>query len=152
MAGPVNLTIYRDRKQGYIDALRVGGIAYDPSLLVEATLTRNEAFATVLRLFRSGIQADAVFAASDFTALGSLLAARELGLKMPSDFGIAGFANEPFTEFSQPGLTSTDQNPEEMGRRVANMYLEGLHDPLVRREVIKPKLIIRGSTLRNNQL
>ncbi len=112
-------------------------------------LTREKAFDAVTRLFKSGRKPDAIFAASDFTALGALLAARELGLDVPGDLGIAGFANEPFTEFAQPGLTSTDQKPEEMGRKVASMYLENLENPGIKHEVIKPSLVVRGSTLRN---
>ncbi len=148
MAGPLNLSVYRDRKQGYIDALAEAGISFNPRLIIEDTLTREKAFEAVLDLFKSGAGPDAVFAASDFPALGALLAARKLRLNVPDDFGIAGFANEPFTEFVQPGLTSTDQNPEEMGRRVASLYLENPAFPDIKREVIKPKLIVRGSTLK----
>ena len=148
VAGPGNLSIYRDRRQGYLDALAEAGIIPGPEMIIPDTLTREKSFNIFRDLLKNGRRPDAVFAASDFSALGALLAARELKVKVPDEFGIAGFANEPFTEFLQPGLTTTDQNAEEMGRRVAMMYLDNLNNPDVRREVIKPKLVIRGSTYR----
>ena len=148
MAGPTNLNVYRDRKQGYLEALDEAGLVQNRKLIFPDVLTREKSYEIVVDLFRSGNRPDAIFAASDFPALGALLAARELGLKVPEDLGIAGFANEPFTEFVQPGLTTTDQNPEEMGRRVASMFLENIENPGINRETIKPELVVRGSTLR----
>ncbi|HYW96601.1 MAG TPA: substrate-binding domain-containing protein, partial [Bacteroidales bacterium] len=148
IAGPENLSVYRQRKQGYLDALAQAGISACPGMIVPDTLTREKAFSITLEMLKSKKKFDAVFAASDFPALGSYLAVRQLGLSVPSDIGIAGFANEPFTEYVQPGLTTTDQNSEEMGRKVASLYLDSLENPGTRQEVIKPRLVVRGSTLR----
>jgi LacI family transcriptional regulator len=150
VAGPANLSIYYDRLQGYLDALKEAGIASAFQMIIPDTLTREKSFTIFSNILAGTSRPDAVFAASDFSALGALLAARDLKLSIPQDFGIAGFANEPFTEFVQPGLTTTDQNAEEMGRKVASLYLDNLDNPDVRHEIIKPKLMVRGSTLREN--
>jgi LacI family transcriptional regulator len=150
VAGPANLSIYYDRLQGYLDALKEAGIASAFQMIIPDTLTREKSFTIFSNILAGTSRPDAVFAASDFSALGALLAARDLKLSIPQDFGIAGFANEPFTEFVQPGLTTTDQNAEEMGRKVASLYLDNMDNPDVRHEIIKPKLMVRGSTLREN--
>ena len=152
LAGPTHLDVYKDRQRGYLDALNSAGITPDPGLIIPDTLSKDKAYTIVLNLFNSGVNPDAIFAASDFPALGSLLAARKLALKVPDDLGLAGFANEPFTEFVQPGITSTDQYPEKMGRSVASLFLKNISDPGIRREIIKPNLVIRGSTQRGKDI
>jgi LacI family transcriptional regulator len=101
-------------------------------------------------------QPDAFFCAGDYVALGVMQAAKKHGMKIPSELGVTGFANEPFTAFLEPALTTVDQRGGEMGRLVAEMYLRcGQNDP-PREEcesiVLNPELIIRESSLLNSEL
>ena len=78
--------------------------------------------------FRDGLKLkdrpDAFFCAGDFAALGVMQAALKAGLRIPDDLGITGFANEPFTAFLKPSLTTVDQRGNEMGKIVAEMFTE----------------------------
>jgi LacI family transcriptional regulator len=146
-SGPGHIMVYRERKRGYLDALAESGISKYKPLIINNILTREKGFTAMHELLKSPEKADAVFSASDFSALGALLAARQSGYSIPDDIGIAGFANEPFTGFLQPGMTSIDQNPVEMGKTLARLFLQGdLKE--VHRRVIPSKLIIRDSTLK----
>jgi LacI family transcriptional regulator len=146
-AGPQNINIYKERKQGYLDALSNNNIGYVK--ILEDTITRERGMEEFEKILKSASMPDAIFAASDFSALGAVLSARENEISVPDDFGIAGFANEPFTEFVYPGITSTDQNPRLMGKRIAQMFLEDPDGNNKIKETISPDLIIRKSTLRN---
>jgi DNA-binding LacI/PurR family transcriptional regulator len=91
---------------------------------------------------------------SDFSALGALLYFKNQGIAIPKQMGIAGFANEPFTELTSPGITSLEQFSEEIGKSTARLLIERIESG--RKEVSKtmtfrPKLIIRESTERNNK-
>jgi LacI family repressor for deo operon, udp, cdd, tsx, nupC, and nupG len=96
---------------------------------------------------------DAIFAStSDFSALGVLEVATNMGFKVPSQLGILGYANEPFTEFTSPSITTIDQFTKHMGHTIADLYFqesENKDATVVPRTIsIKPKLIVRASTSR----
>jgi LacI family transcriptional regulator len=96
---------------------------------------------------------DAIFAStSDFSALGVLEVASAMGIKVPSELGICGYSNEPFTEITSPSITTIDQFSIHMGKTVANLYFNAMNkdEPSNPPEVIsiEPKLIIRTSTRR----
>jgi LacI family transcriptional regulator len=98
-------------------------------------------------------KAEAYFCAGDFAAMGVLQAARRKGLIIPRDLGISGFANEPFTAFLEPSLTTVDQRGEKMGQGVAQMFLHCEEDKssseVCEQIILEPKLIIRNSSLLN---
>ncbi len=148
-AGPLHVNIYADRQKGYEDALAANNIKLDPRLIFHDSLTREKGFKAFKELISNGSQADALFSSSDLSALGALLAARELNISIPDHFGIAGYANEPFTGYIKPGMTTVDQKPSEIGKAMANMFLENPFLPELQHKIIQPDLVVRGSTLRN---
>ncbi|MFD1721876.1 LacI family DNA-binding transcriptional regulator [Amnibacterium endophyticum] len=66
----------------------------------------------------------AVFAASDISAFGVLLAAQALGLRVPEDVSVAGIDDHPFA--AAHDLTTVRQSPREQGERAALVLLRGL--------------------------
>jgi LacI family transcriptional regulator len=84
-----------------------------------------------------------------------MLAIKEAGLKMPKDFGLVGFNNEPITKLLTPSITSIEMFAFEIGKATAKMFLEMLHsdeDMSEKEIIIKPKLVIRESSRRNSEL
>ncbi|WP_210466769.1 substrate-binding domain-containing protein [Rufibacter roseolus] len=68
---------------------------------------------------------------------------------------MAGFGNEPFTSFSDPALTTVDQFSLTMGRITAELFFEHFktgpdQKQLPQKTVLKPELIIRGSSLKRD--
>ncbi len=147
-SGPANLSVYREREKGYLDALRENSVSYE--YVIPDIITRDKGKKAFKNLMRNSDKPEAIFAASDYSALGAILAARENNIDVPGQMGIAGFANEPFTEFVYPGITSTDQKAELMGERIARLFLDDPEGNKKHKETISPELIIRKSTLKNN--
>jgi LacI family transcriptional regulator len=85
-----------------------------------------------------------------------LLAAKQLNISVPEQLGIVGFANEPFTEYVSPSLSTIDQRAEQMGATVAQVILDEIESPSKIHDyksiIIASQLIIRESSnrLRNN--
>jgi LacI family transcriptional regulator len=94
----------------------------------------------------------AVFAVTDHEALFLYEAAERLGLAIPKDVSVIGFADLDFAHSLSPGLTTMRQRPREIGERAARRILERIDDrgnetdPTTIR--VGADLIIRKSTAR----
>ena len=64
-----------------------------------------------------GASPTAIFAASDEMAIGAMLAARDLGYRVPTDLSIAGIDGHELGRFFD--LTTVDQFPARQGARAA---------------------------------
>ncbi len=153
-AGPDYLNVYRDRKNGYIKALEDYGITPDPELVVYNDLKVSGGRSSTQMLLKMATPPDAIFSASDYSALGALLYLKEQGIKIPREMGIVGYSNEKFTELTAPSLTSIDQHGYEMGQYSAKLFFEEMdkkdNDFLPRTITLTPKLIIRESSSLKN--
>jgi LacI family transcriptional regulator len=151
VAGADHINIYSARKKGYLKAMSDGGIDVHADWIIQRPLIVSGGESAFHRGMKLPAKPDAFFCAGDYAALGVLQAAKIAGLNVPEDLGITGFANEPFTEFLEPTLTTVDQKGEEMGKMVARMFLdceEGIHGADgCENVVLQPELIIRNSSL-----
>ena len=151
VAGADHITIYSARKKGYLDAMNEAGIAVRPEWILEKALVLEGGESAFQDGMKQKERPDAFFCAGDFAALGVLQAALNKGIRIPEDLAITGFANEPFTAFLKPSLTTVDQRGGEMGRIVAEMFLEccenGNNPADCKKIVLEPRLIIRESSL-----
>lgn len=153
LEGPQNLDIFRQRKEGYLNALRKHGLPVVEELMCENTWTKELSAEATRKLLHMKNPPDAIFAStSDFSALGVLEVATQLGISVPDQLGICGYSNEPFTEITSPSITTIDQYSFSMGKTIANLYFQEMEvaDLDVEPKVmsIKPKLIVRKSTKR----
>jgi LacI family transcriptional regulator len=153
LAGPQHMNIYKNRRQGYVDALREAGFPEDESLVVYCSDMAQEQGAEAMRqLLALPSPPDAVFAAGDYCALGAMVEARRHGLRVPADLAITGFSNESFTVVTEPTITSIDQRCEEMGQAAVRLLLELIEangQPFAPRQVaLRPQLLVRESSVR----
>lgn len=142
------------RFHGYAAALKDAGIAIREDFVVgpesgPAFSTQEDGYDGIVRLARLKRPPTAVFARNDYTAIGALGAAHEMGLKVPGDIAIAGFDNIPLSNFTIPPLTTVEQPIAEQGRHAAYFLLDRIEKRVRndRREVCLPcRLVVRQST------
>jgi LacI family transcriptional regulator len=153
VAGADHINVYRERKQGYLQAMEEAGIQVPDDWILEHPLVVEGGESAFNRGMELSPQPDAFFCAGDYAALGVLQAAKGRGIRVPHDLGITGFANEPFTAYLDPSLTTVDQKGGEMGKMVAEMFLQCEHQAKANlnceRKILEPKLIVRNSSLLN---
>lgn len=146
------IDIYKERYRGYVDALEENDIQLDESLVFSSNLQLEDGRNIALKLLKSQAQFDAIFSASDYTAIGCMQVLKENNIRIPEDVAIVGFLNEPFASFTDPSLSSVNQFPIEMGITVANLFFEALNSTKInavsKKTVIQPELIIRQSSLK----
>lgn len=145
------ISIYKERKRGYIDALQRHGIAVQDELIWESHLTLEDGFELGNRLLSESKAVDGVFSASDFAAIGAMQAIKDQKGNMVRPIKFFGFSNETFTQFIDPPLSSVDQLSHSTGEMVAHRFLERIQHPhqkslTVQKTVLTPKLCIRSSS------
>ncbi len=154
-AGQQHLNIYQQRLQGYQDALQDHGIPHDEALVYYSNVKIEDGRAGMHAMLQQGRLPDAVFAASDYAAIGAMQILKAEGKRIPEDVALIGFMNETFTSFVDPALTSVDQLSENMGKLAASTILEQISSKEAfapRKIILNPQLIIRGSSIKRHLL
>jgi LacI family transcriptional regulator len=148
LAGPQNLMTYLDRKNGYIEALRKNGLAYDDSLVNVNKLTSDEGIAATQQLMSLPNPPDAIFCGNDTTALSAMIHLRDKGVRIPEDVGIVGFSNEPFSKVVSPSISTIAQPGFEMGQKAAELIIRKIENKerSYQTIVLPTELIVRESS------
>lgn len=147
-AGDQDIKIYQERLRGYKAALQEAGIAFESSRVINCPSDIEKGRAAAQRLIDSDDFPDAIFSSSDFAALGALQILKN-HCRIPEDVAIVGFANEPFTSFIEPAMSTVNQHGRDMGRLAAGAFLECITNKasyVPRQIVLQPELIIRASS------
>lgn len=149
-AGPQNLLISQNRKDGYTKAITEAGLAPDNDLIIEAD-TFERARLAVMRLINEKQSFDGIFGVNDLTAIGAMQTLQKMGIKVPHDVAVVGFSDGRFSGITNPTLTSVDQHGYEMGSIAAELLLKRIlaedksYPPETK--ILNANLIIRGSSL-----
>lgn len=151
LAWPVSSRVGNNRMEGYFDTLKAAGIEPQPSWI-----RRGEGrFAFGLDATRQLLELPederptALVALNDPMAIGAMQAAREHKIAIGAQFAIASFDDTPMVQYLDPPLTSVRQPVWEVGQRIIPMlldYIESGNLPEPSSILIKPQLIVRGST------
>jgi LacI family transcriptional regulator, repressor for deo operon, udp, cdd, tsx, nupC, and nupG len=137
-----------ERINGYRDALAAAGLPVDEDIvLATGGLRGQDAERTLGEWLDSGNPApDAVFAATDWLAMGAIRALVLRGLRVPQDVAVVGFDDIPYDLATLPTLTTVA--PDRVA--IARLALQALRD---QRPQTEPKrlqapfsLVVREST------
>ncbi len=145
ITGPLQSTVGLDRQAGYTRALTERGFRTDGSLVAEGDFTETGGYYAMKKLLPA--RPDAVFAASDVSAIGAMRAIREAELKVPADIAVVGFDDLPVATLSDTQLTTIRQPVVQFGIRAVELLIDiienGPNPP--RHIVMDTELIIRDS-------
>jgi DNA-binding LacI/PurR family transcriptional regulator len=149
LAGPENLSISKNRLNGYRKALADYGFPADDSLIVQSGLKREDGIEAMKKILSGSLKFDGIFAVSDPVAIGAMFKLNEKGIRIPEDVAIVGFSDEPLTSLIQPSLTTMAQPGFEMGQLAAKLFLLQEKDPdgyKPETKILKTKLVIRETS------
>ncbi|WP_339920521.1 LacI family DNA-binding transcriptional regulator [uncultured Flavobacterium sp.] len=152
LCGDQSLEIYENRFKGYRQALLDNNIEFDESYVIRSKSSLEDGAIATTKLLALSPAPDAIFSASDFAALGAIQELKANGIKIPQDFCVVGFGNEPFTKFMELSISTVDQSPLEMGNMVAKVFLEQINHTenfkMEKKIVLNPILHVRKSSSR----
>ena len=116
------------RKDGYISALQAAGLSSKTSWLTFADYTIQSGYYQAKQLLGDPRDAPtAIFCASDEMGFGAIMAAKDMGLRVPEDISVIGIDNHDMSEFF--GLSTIDQRVREQGKAAIEHLLGVLGDP-----------------------
>ena len=90
----------------------------------------------------------ALFAYNDISAIGSIWAIKEAGLRVPEDISVVGFDDIPGAAYANPGLTTVRQPLIRMGQIAAQTVVDQIEGrgEYVPEIAIEPEFVVREST------
>lgn len=153
LTGDQSLEIFENRNNGFKKALSDHGLDLNMDYVFKTKSSVDAGRQAVDRLLSLDPPPDGIFSSSDFAALGAIQELKERGIKIPEEFCVFGFGNEPFTRFMELSISSVDQSPLEMGKMAAKVFLEQINNTdnvkIEKKVVLTPELHIRKSSTRN---
>jgi len=140
----------RDRRDGYLAALKEAGIKPDAELQMGSGATRKSGYECVRALFASGRNPTAIACFNDLGAIGVLSGLRSIGKIPGKDISVTGYDSIAEAEISSPPLTTVWNGQQEAGKRAARAIIDTVlgNAPADRDVLIEPKLVVRESTCR----
>jgi LacI family transcriptional regulator len=126
VSGPQHLKTNIVRAAAFVEALRAHGIELDDDLIANGDFDREGGARALEELVSRGIDFTAAVCLNDQMAVGCLLAARRLGLRVPGDISVVGFDDLPITELLDPPLTTIRVPMRELGREGMKLLLDRL--------------------------
>jgi len=145
---PLSYTSAKQRRDGYLHALKKAKLPIDKALILEGNYTPASGFEAMKSLLSLTPCPTAVFVASDVVAMGAMLAIKQAKLHIPKDIAVVGFDDIPLAEYYDPPLTTIHLPAFGLGwaggeRLIRIIQGEGLNDTSL---LLESKLITRHSS------
>lgn len=127
------------------------GVEVRPELTVQlqgADSTPNLGYPFAKQLLARKQPFTALFAYNDISAIGSIFAFQEAGLRVPEDISVVGFDDIQSAGFITPPLTTVKQPLHKMGEIAARTLLDRIEGRMkdISEIAIEPELVVRKST------
>ncbi|WP_373058003.1 LacI family DNA-binding transcriptional regulator [Zunongwangia sp. H14] len=150
-AGAQHLNVYNLRKKGYLDALRENAIEIDEDLIVDFnTMSSEEGEEATNRLLDMANPPDGLFSSNDTAAVSAILTAKKKGVKVPDDFAVIGFNDDPIASIVEPALSTVSHPAMKMGEISTQRILEhssrNLDTDVSEITMLDTEIIVRNSS------
>lgn len=116
-----------------------------PRVVTPPGFHRDDGAAAFRRAWHEGVRPTAVAAANDQLAVGTCMAAAELGVAVPTDLAVTGWDDQPVASLVTPSLTTVRQPMAELGRRAADAVLDRRGGGEPENVLLPTELVIRAS-------
>ena len=131
------------RYDGFLDALRDGGISDEP-WTATGDFTFHSGVVAAERQLREQGSVTCLACANDDMAAGAMLALHRAGLEIPSAMSVTGFDDTPMSQVMWPPLTTVRQPIRFLAKRAVHLLFE--IDPTPQHEWVEHELVVREST------
>jgi LacI family transcriptional regulator len=148
-----NLSITKERLEGYKKALEENKIVFDDKLVqycYHGGMIYAEIEEAIGRLLKGKQHPDAILTASDRITISCLTALQKAGINIPGDMALIGFSNTNMADLINPPLSAVRQPAFEMGQVATEMLIQIIESkrPVTEFEtrILDTELFIRNSS------
>jgi LacI family transcriptional regulator len=117
LGGPHGLFSVVERHDGFRRAMTAAGIPVRPEYVALGSFDPVLARAATLKFLALPEPPTAIFASSDYLAIGAVTGLREAGISVPEQVSLIGFDDMPFGALLTPPLTAVRQPVDQLGRQ-----------------------------------
>lgn len=138
----------KGRLEGYKDALKAHGVAFEDALVVGDSFRQETGYAGMKYLMNLSKPPTAIFATGDLLALGALKAVEEERYSIPDDVSLVAFDEIDFNPYLKCPLTTVAQPKENMGELAVKLLIEDIKTKgkkETKHIVLNPRLILGRS-------
>ncbi len=141
-----------DREIGFLEVLKKEKKEVPENWRLYFDVKEEEAYRAAKKFLRENKELpDAIFGINDETAIGTITALREEGIKVPEEISVIGCDNISISQFVQPPLTTIEIPKFEVGILAANMILRRIRGMPTENIMLSGKLIIRESAAKSKE-
>ncbi len=156
-AGAQHRNVYRERKKGYLDALREHGLPIEDNLIVNfKTLSFEEGNKATKKLLKMSNPPDGIFSANDTAAVSAIMCAKKMGVEVPQQLAVIGFNDDPIASIVQPSLSTISHPARKMGaicaKRILDHSVQTYDTGLSEITVLGTEIITRDSSLKKAEV
>lgn len=147
IGGANHLEIVRERKHGYLEALRQHHIPIEKELVVCGKMTYEEGREATRKLLNLPVPPDAILAMNDTLAFAAMKEIKKQHLRIPQDVALIGYTDELHSNYVEPALTAITHHTYKMGTTACELLLRHLEKVKKPEQVVVPThLVVREST------
>ncbi|WP_010135289.1 LacI family DNA-binding transcriptional regulator [Ochrovirga pacifica] len=147
-SGIQKILLYKNRKEGYIAALKKHNIPVREDYIFEAKLSENDGVEFAKKILQMD-QIDGIYSSNDTSAISAMQYLKAKGIRIPQDISVVGFNNDPISAVIEPNLTTINQPDFEMGtiacQQLIDLIEQGNNHKEQQSKVLQTELIIRKS-------
>jgi len=148
LGGDQDVSTGRERRLGFLEALKRHGVAVEPEHDRLSDFTHDAGYALGMDLLKGPNPPTAIFCVNDLLAFGALDACRDRGVRVPEDVSIVGYDDTELAGWASFNLTTVRQSTSVMARDAVDVLLRRLSDPSrpFEHRRFAAELVVRGTT------
>jgi len=139
----MNIAI-QERVKGMLDVYGDANIDFDIPI-IESDFSSQGGASACETLLEQHPDLSVIVGLNDRMAIGAMSTLQQMGKRIPDDISVVGYDDIPMAATAQPGLTTINQKPVELGRAAADLLLKRLNGEKPSNVVISPASVMRGS-------
>lgn len=146
LGGITDVEVRNQRIAGYEKVITARGLG--PPIIWESLDDKLSGLNAMLALRAAHPEVTGIVCNGDMVALGACLAMGRLDLEPGKDISIIGFDDIQDAAVATPPLTTMAVSPYQLGRRLARVLLDRIHEPdaPVAVSEVSAELVVRGTT------
>ena len=148
VCGRKSAAVTAQRMEGALRALEQNHLKLPEDFIIQTNFLKEEASSGVASFLRTHPKdsVTAFLCMSDMLAIGAIEAIKQSGCRVPEDYSVAGYDGIYVTEYTDPKITTVDQNIKEKGYEAAHLLYDMIEGIRPAQNLILPhKLEIRDS-------